>query len=840
MSDDDFALVRRVFEDALDQPEGERVAWVRAECGENAAALAQVLEMLGHEPDEGFLDSPIGSSIGQLLEESDLSGKSIGKFKIVRPIGRGGMGSVYLAEQEAPKRLVALKILEGLPSARARRRFEYESELLASLSHPGIAQVFEAGSVPLSVQLPYFAMEYVEEGQPVLDYARLKELTLEARLELFLQFADAVQHGHTKGILHRDLKPANMLVSKEGRAKVIDFGIARAVGTDEGHTQLTSTGEITGTLAYMAPERLLGDESAGDAGSDVYSLGVVLYELLTDAKAISLSGLSLPEAIRKVADFRPQAPREKRRDLPRDLNWIVLRAMESEPERRYPTVAAFADDVRAYQRGEPVSAGPPTALYRLQKFVQRNRTGVLVALFFAVVLAVAGGRVAASRSAQRRAEARTRSQAVQMLRIRDTAVLEDLRREAEELFPAVPELLSRMEAWLRRADEVAQGLAETEAVLVELALARGERSSEADGDLVTGWLRESLEEHAQELREFLAPEGLVADVRSRLDLAARVAELSTEGPEARQAWALALDEIGDPDGIYGFPWEAQLGLLPLEPDPESGLWEFAHLLSGDPVTERDARGHWKLEPRHGLVLVLLPGGPTRIGAVRPSAGNPIGAPHVDPHAFASEGPVLNMTLGPFLLSKFEVTQVQWRRIGGDDLSQANHGALFPVESIDWHLSDRILARWEMEFPTSAQWEYAARAGTTSPWWTGSEPDDWDRVANVLRPSTVEVGSYLPNPFGLFDVSGNVAEWCLDQGDGSYQKDSFATDTTGVLVKGGSPAQRVFRGGHFASSTRTVVVLTRASWRHQTDATSRQQRIGLRPARPLDRPDALRD
>jgi non-specific serine/threonine protein kinase/serine/threonine-protein kinase len=333
-------------------------------------------------------------------------------FEILSTLGEGGMGTVYLAEQTAPlRRRVALKVIKsGLDTRQVISRFQAERQALAMMDHPSIARVFDAGETPEG--RPYFSMEYVD-GKRITDYADERLLTTAQRLELFARLCDGVQHAHQKGIIHRDLKPSNVLVAgANGGAtpKIIDFGIAKATDvelTDE--TFFTELGLAVGTPHYMSPEQAQLSPLGVDTRSDVYSLGVLLYELLTGARPFDAPGAGPDEIRRMIREDEPSTPSNRleqdeatttqvaarrgvdpstlRRQLRGDLDWITLRALEKDRERRYPSATALADEVRAHLADEPVRARPPSAAYRLGKLVRRHRFGAAVTAIAAVALA---------------------------------------------------------------------------------------------------------------------------------------------------------------------------------------------------------------------------------------------------------------------------------------------------------------------------------------------------------------------------------------------------------------------------------------------------------------------
>ncbi len=312
----------------------------------------------------------------------------VGAYRIIKKLGDGGMGVVYEAQQDNPARRVALKLIRpGLLSSTLLRRFEFESQLLGRLKHPGVAQIYEAGTTESGE--PFFALELVE-GRPLLDHAREFSLSTPNRLALFSAICDAVHHAHQKGVVHRDLKPATILVTPEGLPKVLDFGVARMIASEvESVTMNTSPGQIVGTLAYMGPEQATSNADAVDTRADVYALGVVLYELLTGSLPIEVGDTTVFEALRRVQEQTPTRLGSTDPSLRGDLETIVAKAIEKDPARRYPGVSEFRADIEHYLRDEPISARPPTTLYQLRKFTRRHRPLVL-AITAATLLLVAG------------------------------------------------------------------------------------------------------------------------------------------------------------------------------------------------------------------------------------------------------------------------------------------------------------------------------------------------------------------------------------------------------------------------------------------------------------------
>ncbi|MHC5003994.1 MAG: serine/threonine-protein kinase [Planctomycetota bacterium] len=320
--------------------------------------------------------------------------EQIGHYRVKRLIAEGGMGSVFEAIQEQPRRTVALKIMKaGIASRSALRRFAYESQILGRLRHPGIAQVYEAGTHDDgSGGVPYFAMEYVPGARVLTEYVQSKELSTNERLELFLKVCDAVHHGHQKGIIHRDLKPQNILVDSTGQPKIIDFGIARATDSDLAVATLqTQVGELVGTVQYMSPEQCEADPHDLDIRSDVYALGMVLYEVLCGRLPYDVTSVGLIEATRVIRETRPTPLSPTNSELKGDVETITFKALEKERDRRYQSAAELASDIRRYLGNQPILARPPSLVYQARLFARRHTA--LVAGASAGVIALAIGLV---------------------------------------------------------------------------------------------------------------------------------------------------------------------------------------------------------------------------------------------------------------------------------------------------------------------------------------------------------------------------------------------------------------------------------------------------------------
>jgi tetratricopeptide (TPR) repeat protein len=331
--------------------------------------------------------------------------RHIGNYRIRRLIGQGGMGAVYEAEQENPRRVVALKVIRaGVATPELLKRFAQESQALGRLQHIGIAQVYEAGTADSGSGVqPYFAMEFVR-GEVLLEYMTRRKLDPRERMEIVAKVCDAVHHAHQRGIIHRDLKPANILVDEAGQPKILDFGVARVTDSDLQATRQTEVGELIGTLPYMSPEQVSADPDDLDTRSDVYALGIILYESLAGKLPYDLNRKRLPEAMRIIQQEDPIPLSSVQRLYRGDVETIAAKALEKDKARRYASAAELAADIRRYLHHEPIVARPASTIYQLQKFAQRNRA--LVGGVVAVMLVLLAGAAVSTWQAVRAEHAR--------------------------------------------------------------------------------------------------------------------------------------------------------------------------------------------------------------------------------------------------------------------------------------------------------------------------------------------------------------------------------------------------------------------------------------------------
>lgn len=426
-ADEAWDRLHRAFTAAVALPPAERSACIRQLSGGDREVESRLRQLLELDDRKGILDSPLGA----LLPCSDhdekietILGRRIGAYQIVRLLGAGGMGTVYEAIQESPRRPVALKVLHGgIVSRASLRRFEREVEILGRLQHPAIARIYEAGTFESDTgPRPFFAMELIN-GRPLSHVLAECHLSIRERVDLLIRICFGVEHAHARGIIHRDLKPANIMVSFDSvpatsvpepasvrpastslgdqpsnarpdyTIKILDFGIACAIDNDTvAATLRTDEGLLMGTLAYMSPEQMTGEPSCTTFQSDIYSLGLIGYELLSGRLPRDLRGLSLPDAIRYVRENDLTPLHSINRLLSGDLDTIIAKATDTVAERRYRTVTDFRTDLQRYLTDQPILARRPTYVYQLRKFARRYKAlvGSVTAVVIVLLLGVIG------------------------------------------------------------------------------------------------------------------------------------------------------------------------------------------------------------------------------------------------------------------------------------------------------------------------------------------------------------------------------------------------------------------------------------------------------------------
>jgi serine/threonine protein kinase len=463
------ADAKQIFLDTIENYSSDQWASAAQEaCGEDARLRGRVAALLdAHRSSDPLLDVAIAPATVDSPLCAERPGIQIGQYKLLEEIGEGGMGTVFMAEQTSPvRRVVAVKIVKpGMDSKAVLARFEVERQALSVMDHPNIARVLDAGSTDSG--RPFFVMELIK-GIPITKYCDLHRLSLRQRLELFVPVCEAIQHAHQKGVIHRDIKPTNVLVAPyEGRAvpKVIDFGLAKAAGPSLANTTLmTRCGTVVGTPEYMSPEQADLKNLDIDTRSDVYSLGALLYELLTGATPVdrkSLDGAAILEVLRIVREVEPPRPSAKlvssdalpsiaanRKSEPDklvklmrgDLDWVLLKALEKDRARRYGTAHDLARDIRRYLSDEVVEARPPSTSYRAWKFMRRHKMRVAAAgmVLLALLIGIAGTTAGFLRAEQQRRFA------------------EDQQLRAEDMETLANERLTQVEAEKKKVEEEKQ------------------------------------------------------------------------------------------------------------------------------------------------------------------------------------------------------------------------------------------------------------------------------------------------------------------------------------------------------------------------------------------------
>ena len=816
-----------------------------------------------------------------------------GRYLVRREMGRGGMGSVYEAFDTELQRWVAIKVLRSVLQldSHARERFAREAALMARLQHPSIVRVLEVGeaedspflvleladAVPLSrllgklVKGPHTAISDVARALSQLlpnterppttstpqtrgDSARTDNTVATWAADYVRQvviwvhdIAVALDYAHSRGLVHRDVKPSNILITREGRALLTDFGLARELG----EAGLTVTGEFAGTPDYASPEHF-GPPSAIDARSDVFSLGVTLYELLTHRRPFHAeSDLAIRE---RVERYEPHSVRVANHRVTADLAAVVAHAMEKSHAQRYGNAAAFAADLQRWHDGFPVLARPVTTWMRLRRWVARNR---LPSAFLAVTTA---STVAVSLLAW---QAATRARRIQHLldagevkiklaeanrlwreasariasfdKRRETWI--DLRAQIGKLCddrdkfakqldpnPAATSLPLIHEELAAQSELLAElqtypGRDKDERVLMATQIERAQARLSTLESLVSGD-RPLLAEH-QDLIDVVCALDQLRRQAERLDRCIELANrMERSVQEHQKAWDEAIRALADDQRYGGMQLKPQRGLLPIGRDPDSHYLEFAVLGTNRELAQRNAAdGRIEMGPQTGMVLVLVP--------------------------MADNGQGHRTGLVPFFCSKFELSTGQAMHMA-ETLPLASNGMpvwwvkhlakeRLPAGYIDWDTGVRLLAGFNLALPTGDQWNYACLAGSDTVWWTGDDPDELIKVANFKRPDILwaidragpeaNAGRAPGNAFGLVHLHGNVSEWLLD-----WASHEVLDERTGERSAKGR-GRGVAGGG--VDSKPHESELTGGKLHDNMDRGFANSTIGLRPVRAVD-------
>lgn len=882
--------------------------------------LARALHLLRSE--QGTPAFLINALQGRLKALASLSFRAA-RYHKRGEIARGGMGVVHKVFDVELDRSLALKEMAVRPAQAysvAASRFLEEAQITAQLDHPGIVPVHEVG-MDLEGRI-YFAMKLVRgrDLRTILDLVRdnREGWNMTRALGVLLKICDAMAYAHSKGVIHRDLKPSNVMVGHFGEVYVMDWGLARVLGKADIHdvrirpnleTEIltgrrsereetpasplvTMDGDVVGTPSYMSPEQARGDMQLISPCSDVYSVGAMLYQLLTGSAPFVPPGgrISSRAVLGRLLEGPPAPVYELNPEASQELVAICETAMSRDPTGRYQDTLRLGDDLQAFLERKVVRAYQTGAIAEARKWVERNKALASWA-GLAVLSLIAGLTASLVLRAQSVRSARVaRERADEVLRLSALQRLDDLIAEADRLWPAHPENVPKYEDWLRHAQLLVDELPRHEEQLARL---RSKAVLHADDPRVQDtavvgdstpqvgppspslvfadpsdkWWHGQLEKLVTQLR-VLADEhtGLMSNgvseehgwgIRRRLEFAPLLEERSVTGLDAARRWAEAIDSIADvvkSPRYEGLRIEPQMGLLPIGQDPGSGLWEFVHLSTGQ-APERGLDGRLMIDEETGIVLVLIPGGSFWMGA----SPDPKSPQNLDSQAAHPEQPVHAVTQSAHFISKYELTQGQWQRFTGQNPSFCKDTGgtswkRYPVEQVSWIDCMRELPRMGLTLPSEAQWERCCRAGTDTPWWTGRDreslrilsaanladraaarssapwPDisDWPELDDGFA-LTAPVGTFAENGFGLHDVHGNVWEWCLDCCDTEYYGRSPTHDPVAVVD---GYRSRVLRGGCYKASA----FFARASFRHSSTLSSSSMIIGARPARALSRRD----
>ena len=830
---------------------------------------------------EGLVEETEGQLPGSaLLQRLKQRTGTAPRYTLLGEIGRGGMGAVVRVRDDDLRRTLAMKVILGREDAskesdtpavdrRTLGRFLEEAQITAQLEHPGIVPVHELG-LDGSGRV-YFTMRLVngEDLHTIFKHVQdqAHEWTTTRALHVLLKVCDAVTYAHDKGVVHRDLKPTNVMVGAYGEVYVMDWGLARVYGASDAsqgtpdvqtdgkdlrelHPEsplITIQGDVVGTPAYMSPEQARGEPTAIGPQSDVYAVGAMLYQLLSGRIPYLEPGARVPlrQVLEAVRAGPPKPLHELAPQAPAELIAIADKAMQRDPAARYSNMHELSNDLRAWLEGRVVRAYETGAWAEARKWIARNR-GLATAIS-GVVLSLAVGAIVATHLAHRatlaNAELKVRNReldesrqiadqhAAEALRLRDEA-LRALKLEDEVKLRGLQDDLQRFRSaartveiiatlsqpayqwWLENAKLLVHGRQENLSAgiraLPGLAAVRERLERVRAGEKPPVDARGALEE--QDLVQLVAQ----LELLSR-DLAA--AEQSVATPAAQAGWTTTLAAIEANPRYRDQVWPTgrlgpQLGLLPLGENPATGLHEFVHLQTGS-APSRAANGQLVLTPESGLVFVLLPGG-------RVPVEDETGA---DYKLQAEHTPRVN--LHPYFISKYEVNRAQWNRIYAQPAPDTD--GLLPSGEHNWEDCRDYLGRllgWAW-FPTLAQHEYAMRAGSKTPWWTGEDPSSMIGYANLSdfaedpkQPKLAPVGAYRANPWGLHDMAGNLWEWCACV----RELDVLPRDGDGLRESPNPTLGRVFRGGSYGYGA----LYARSALSMNAIVSHRGNDLGLRP------------
>ena len=784
------------------------------------------------------------------------------RFVLEGEVGQGGMGVVLKIHDRFLNRRLAMKVLlergavrdeeEKRLGAQLLGRFLEEAQVTSQLDHPGVVPVHELG-LDASGKV-YFTMRLVK-GRTASEvfadaFANANDWTLTRALEVVLKVCDTMAYAHDKGVLHRDLKPSNVMVGRFGEVYVMDWGLAKVLGqadrhdlriqkdagtgvsriesarkrdaeTDTASSVVSMDGQQLGTPSYMPPEQARSEEL--DARADVYAIGAMLYELLTGRAPYVTPGVRQPayRILNDVVDGPPRRIEQIQKGVPAELVAIVEKAMARDRAQRFASATELASDLRAFLAQRVVKAYRTGALVEMRLWMRRNRAlaGALAAAALILVLGIVV--TTTSRNAEARAKESFARKVKDFDQLAQVVTYERLVAAESTLSPSWPNQVEAIDAWLRDARSLL-------AQRGELAGTAARQLVPADPAAATAaqFLAKSLDELLAKLPKL---EGLVPEMEKRHRWAKCVGPLTLGHPNAKVTWAEARAAIAKADGVVASALYAGQdiplrdndvrGLVPIGRNPQSKLWEFYDLRSAWdgvqdpaalPIPAYGVDGRLTITGEAGIVFVLLPGGTL-----------PPGTPAKD----EGEKTRLAVRLDPFFLGKHEVTQGQWFRWTGKNPSQSKtrNNLALPVRQVSWLDVDPVLRAQGLVLPSELQWEYGIRAGTTTTWWTGNDKEGIEAKENIGGTSLLPVGSKSPNDFGLFDMGGNLWEWCCDE----YSE--YGTERVGDGRRPEPPegsVSRCYRGGSFAYDPDGA----QSVFRFSISPTFRFDFLGLRAAR----------
>ncbi len=796
---DDAGPVDRMLVELLELPVEQRVAALSRMAAQHPQHKDELQRRWQWLESYGFVEPP--------GEPSSM----FGPFRLLRRLG-GGMTDVHLVEDTRTGAQVVLKRLQQphLLSAAVRDSLRLEALAASRLQHPSIGTVLEfaeCDGVPYLVQ-PFLGDTTLRGwiDQRRAQGRRLGPGDVHLAIAWIEGIARALQVAHANGLVHRDVKPDNIVLQAPGPPVLIDFGLCQAQELQPDGTPSPAAG----TLPYMAPELLSSRDGARGPAADIYALGVTLFEAVT--LRLPFHADSRPALCRMILSGDRTAADSRMRELPPGLRRVLDCAMAREAWERYATAAAMADDLQRLRRGQRPRAPGTSLPARARRWARRHRfTASLAALAACAVVLLGWMQWQSAQLAMAASDGRYLLFAER---------LRGATERADRLVPGWPDRIPALRAWLH----------EVEGWLAEQRRWPTSPGVRQDGE-ATPELRAAIAQAAAVHAEFLAPRGPLALVRRQLEWAQQVQQVSIDDHAA--LWQETCDAIAASRHYGGLRIGPQYDLVPLGPDPESGLFEFYHLPSSwpglPPMVRR--RTDKALVPHDfaGVVLVLIPGGEFTMGqqAIDPAAAryDPLAPIYDSPH---------RVTVGPFFLSKYELTRQQWFQLNGDQPSYSlthlpDGGHRCPVTQVSAEQCDLVLARVGLVLPTEAQWEWATGRGASTRWYFGDDPAELPRHANLDGdpfPTLAPVGRFAANPAGLHDVYGNVSEWCRD----AWMDYRSGGPRAGDGLRIGDPARhyhRVHRGGAY-----TFDDSVRTSMRYDEPPTRRSATIGVRPARLL--------